>query len=696
VPRPLNIVLILAALCASTLAKSDQVLQLDVEKASASSWQIEGLEFEFRAGEAGLGASARIAELSLPQSGTRLHDISITCARLELSTQSIACASAHFDTSLPAIGRQSTAGTFRINTATGAASITLREITLAGGSARIEATTDGTALTLGFETTPLQIQELLELGTQLGIDTSAWSAAGSVALSGQFADVPGGEENLELSAQFSNMALGNAAGTIASDNLHGQLQIGLAALNGAVQFDLQVDSDSGEAYLEPVYANLSENALHLRAEQVRSDDFRRFHVPRFELQQDTLLDLQGSADIVLPADENSSASLSGTMRLADTSVATVYSSLLQVALAGTILGDLETDGRVAGSIEVKNNSLQSARLQLSDLVLDDRNGRFAVYGLGGVLDWPGTSGRTAAPSQLRWDSALVYNIAIAAVSADFRLGDNDIELLSPLRLPTMGGALLLRQLQLKDYGTAAASGVLDAELEPIRIGQLAGAFGWPAFSGTLSGRLPSLQLANETATIGGALNARAFDGDIEVSGLRIEQPFGRVPRLYADVRLRNLDLQRLTDAFSFGLIQGRLSGDVTGLQLENWQTVAMDMHFYTPEGDRSQRRISQRAVENLASVGGGGATAILSSGLLQFFEVFAYERIGLRCVLRDGICAMSGAGPSKNGPFGQGFYIVKGSGLPRIDVVGFRNQVSWAGLVQQLAAITSSGTPTLN
>jgi hypothetical protein len=79
--------------------------------------------------------------------------------------------------------------------------------------------------------------------------------------------------------------------------------------------------------------------------------------------------------------------------------------------------------------------------------------------------------------------------------------------------------------------------------------------------------------------------------------------------------------------------------------------------------------------------------------MLRFFEVFAYERIGLRCLLRDGVCAMSGAG---DGPKGQGFYIVKGSGIPRIDVVGYRNQVSWERLVRQLVAITNSGTPSLN
>lgn len=130
--------------------------------------------------------------------------------------------------------------------------------------------------------------------------------------------------------------------------------------------------------------------------------------------------------------------------------------------------------------------------------------------------------------------------------------------------------------------------------------------------------------------------------------------------------------------------------------MRNWSPVQMDMHFYTPNDDDSPHRISQRAVENLASVGGGGATAVLSSGLLRYFEVFAYDRIGVRCVLHDGVCTMSGAGTLEDAALGAGYYIVKGRGLPRIDVVGYRSQVSWPRLVRQLGAITSGGTPTVN
>jgi hypothetical protein len=161
--------------------------------------------------------------------------------------------------------------------------------------------------------------------------------------------------------------------------------------------------------------------------------------------------------------------------------------------------------------------------------------------------------------------------------------------------------------------------------------------------------------------------------------------------------MRRLDLQRLTDTFSFGLIQGRLSADVTGLEMLAWRPVAVDLRLYSAEDDTSRHRISQRAVENLASVGGGGgAAAVFSSGLLKFFEVFAYDRIGLRCVLKNEVCAMSGAGSAGSGPAGTGYYIVKGSGIPRIDVIGYRNQVSWPRLVEQLANITSSGAPSVN
>jgi hypothetical protein len=44
-------------------------------------------------------------------------------------------------------------------------------------------------------------------------------------------------------------------------------------------------------------------------------------------------------------------------------------------------------------------------------------------------------------------------------------------------------------------------------------------------------------------------------------------------------------------------------------------------------------------------------------------------------------------------PAQGGYYIVKGSGLPRIDVIGNQRRVAWTRLVRQLGAITQSSGP---
>ena len=40
---------------------------------------------------------------------------------------------------------------------------------------------------------------------------------------------------------------------------------------------------------------------------------------------------------------------------------------------------------------------------------------------------------------------------------------------------------------------------------------------------------------------------------------------------------------------------------------------------------------------------------------------------------------------------GEGYVIVHGAGLPRIEVVGFRREVDWSTLVERLVSATSGG-----
>jgi hypothetical protein len=200
-----------------------------------------------------------------------------------------------------------------------------------------------------------------------------------------------------------------------------------------------------------------------------------------------------------------------------------------------------------------------------------------------------------------------------------------------------------------------------------------------------------LRLRDGIVTLGTTLQAEVFDGSLAIKDLRLEDTFGKWPRFYSSIALENLDLELVTSAFSFGRITGRLSGAINDLQLFNWQPIAFDANLFTPLDDRSKHRISQRAVENIGSIGGGGAgiTQALSSGFLRFFDDFRYERLGLSCRLENEVCYMNGVAPAPNG----GYYLVKGSGVPRIDVIGGARRVDWPRLVQQLIAVTESEGP---
>ena len=147
----------------------------------------------------------------------------------------------------------------------------------------------------------------------------------------------------------------------------------------------------------------------------------------------------------------------------------------------------------------------------------------------------------------------------------------------------------------------------------------------------------------------------------------------------------------MTRAFEFGTITGRLGGRLGNLELFNWSPVAFDAALQTPDGDRSKHRISARAVGNLANIGGGGGGVLkaLQSGTMKFFDEYSYDRIGIGCGLRNDVCRMSGVEVAADGRY----FILKGKGLPHINIIGSANRVNWPRLLSQITAqMSGSGT----
>jgi hypothetical protein len=314
------------------------------------------------------------------------------------------------------------------------------------------------------------------------------------------------------------------------------------------------------------------------------------------------------------------------------------------------------------------------------------NGRILWRSLARSKERRDESPGAGSGSQVSWKNGLLYGVGIGGAALQFNAASNDVKLAQPARIPILDGGLAIATLQLRHLGEAAVSIRFDATLEPISVPLLCKAFGWPEFAGTLSGRIPDLNLEAGVLTLGGALQATVFDGAASVRDLKLSDPFGARPRLQANVRFDRLDLAAVTGAFSFGKITGRISGFANDLELVGWEPVAFDASLYTTPGDTSRHRISQRAVQNISSIGGGtGAAAAMQRGVLRFFNEFNYSKLGFSCTLANDVCLMRGVEPHS-----YGYYLVKGRGLPRIDVIGDAGRIDWPSLVASLKQLPAS------
>ncbi len=314
--------------------------------------------------------------------------------------------------------------------------------------------------------------------------------------------------------------------------------------------------------------------------------------------------------------------------------------------------------------------------------------QFSFSGLNGLIHWDNNAIKKTAYKQnyLSWDKARLSHLPLGKTYINFISQGNNISLSEATLIPIFDGGLQIDQFTIKESQPSdkqtdkKMTMTFNGLIKPISLNLISQQFNWPVLDGKLSAIIPTTSYSEDQFKIGGAMMLQVFDGFIILKDLKIENPIQDYARLEANIDLRNLNLQSLTNTYDFGEIHGRIDGSMSELILESWKPLQFNASIQTPEKDKSKHRISQRAIDNLSSL--GGVSGLLSKSFLRFFESFGYDKIGLSCRLKNNICIMAGVEKK-----GAGYYIVKGGGIPRIDVVGFQNKVNWEVLLNRLKAI---------
>lgn len=446
------------------------------------------------------------------------------------------------------------------------------------------------------------------------------------------------------------------------------------ATDEAVGFTAALRQDSGEILVGPVYLPPPDAPLAL---EVAGEFESGSHIALTSLKLDDggLVEARGAARVESGARGWGLSAL--TIDRARLQLPGAWRRWGDGPASASGFGDLATGGTITASARWSSDRLESLSLGLDDFSVRDPAGRFALESVEGNVH----RGSERFEADLEWGELALFSLRFGAsrLLADGMPADWALE--QPLRLPLLDGAVVIDRLEVDARSDGKPSVALDARIEPLDLAELTRMLGFPVFGGALSGRFPGIRLSGNQITFTGGIDVAAFSGGVRLSELVIERPFGSLPALAAQVEIDRLDLAELTGAFNFGHMEGELSGWMHDLRLLDWQPVAMDARLFTHEG-APDRRISQRAVENLSRLGGGAAA--IGATVLRMFEEFPYRRAGLACRLDRNICHIDGVAPHESG----GFYIVEGRGLPHLDVVGHRRLVDWPRLVAQLLAAT--------
>jgi hypothetical protein len=614
---------------------------------------------------------ARVAQL--PEPAGRFTDLEYSCDEPVVAEPRFGCERGRFTARGGPTGAIDMNLSAEMNSDTGVTTANGGDLRIAGTVASFEARMDEKGWRLAARTGAAPVAALRKFAEPWFKLPADFTIEGNATIHASAADRGAGTDT-EVSLTLDDVNFTNEASTVVAEKLAATARLRAHLGETTTGLELDVAGAQGQALLGPVLLDLAANPLELETRGALRE--QTLSIDAFRLRQRSLIDVSGAGTVNLAPE---TPSLTGEFQLAKLEFPAAYTSYMQITLAASLLGDMTMGGTVSGRLAVVDNGIAGLHLSPHALDMRDNRGRLHIEKAEGDVHWSPAGVGAAQLSRLAWKSGGAYGLSGGAADVEFVAYGQNFAVARPTRLPIFDGALAIENFAMANLGGDNLEVAFSGAVEPISMPLLAKAFGWPEFSGTVAASIPGVRLKDDLLTFDGNLESKIFGGTLVGSNIRIRNPLGNYPEFFADVRARDLDLDLVTRTFEVGSITGKLEVDVLGLELFGWSPTRFDARLATPEGDRSRRRISAKAVSSLSNVGGGGGGVLqaLQSGVLRFFDEYSYEKLGLTCRLRGDVCEMSGVAPAPNG----GYFIVKGSGIPRIDIIGNAGRVRWSQLL---------------
>lgn len=270
-------------------------------------------------------------------------------------------------------------------------------------------------------------------------------------------------------------------------------------------------------------------------------------------------------------------------------------------------------------------------------------------------------------------------------------GPNRISVESPTVIQVPGGNLRLGSVQVEklfgpDFTIHTRMKFDDINLQPL----LSRIWTRP-LGGSLTGILDPVRYENHTVTTLGQLKADVFQGNIILSDLGASGVFTSAPVFNFNVQWQDLLLSEMTTDTKFGKIEGVLKGRLRDVEMAYGQPQRFNLLLETIQKKGISQKISVKAVENIAQIGGGQSPFMgLAGAFASLFKTFPYKKIGIQANLENDVFTV-------NGTIREGGteYLVKRGSFSGVDIVNQNpdNRISFKDMVKRIKRIGAKGGP---
>ncbi|MBK8814520.1 MAG: C4-dicarboxylate ABC transporter [Methylococcaceae bacterium] len=663
-----------------TTANAIDTAMMDVAKITSTTWNLEGVKLsleDINKKNSQLILSA--TKLTLPKPFNDLSLADIHCDKLVWTQNEMDCLQGKASVKSVYWQSPSTDLTFHLNSKS--STFQLANARLGDSRLSLNAEFKGNDWRIQAEAKHVNKALLNKLSPLMSLKSKlAFIKQGSLNLS---ATLSGRDDKVlafDVTAKINGVTGQTEDGKMAAENTNLQLHLKGNALNGLWHWQGESRLLGGALYVDPVYLEVTGQPISVNAQGTTNLVTSFTDIQSFSFQQPDVVRVSGSAQ----------GSFSKQVHV-DKADVVLHSDTLQSLLTTyinpffteSLFANIKISGNLETRLSVVQQTLTDAAVNFGKINIEDDQGRIAVKEGKGSVNWSANPVEKKQ-SELSWQVLSLKGVPIDSATLKFASWGNSFRLTDNVKLPVLNGTIAVDKFSLQPKPNDEPDVSFAGSVDNLSLEQLSKRMGWTPLSGNISGQIPGVDYHNKVLSLGGELLIKVFDGTIKISQLKSSGLFSGFPRVESEIELDNLDLEQLTSKFEFGAITGRLSGFINNLVLDNWHPVSFYAWFGTPDDDDSSHRISQKAVKNIASIGGGGASDLLSRSFLSLFETFRYDKIGMGCYLHDGVCQMMGLEAE-----GQGYYLIKGGLLPRIDVVGYNPRVNWDVLVERLGRVAA-------